>query len=903
VFLTGLLAVVFLALVAVVYSWQDPLWKPTDSPAVASTIGLLAAPQNSSPLLAASALFPGRVQTLDALDSDTYWSTLDHMHILALLGSAFGFLLLAGVVAWRIDVNVFSLEATCANRLVRCYLGASRKKKDTGHWPRGAPTKSELPSREPNPITGFDPNDDLLLADLAIGVKPKPKAPTNQRTYWGPYHIVNTALNLVEGQELAWRERKAPSFILTPRFCGSLSTDFRPSTAADNHTGYGDNLSLGTAVAVSGAAVSPNMGYHSSPAVGALLTIFNVRIGAWFGNPYSDRWPDSGPRWALFHLLRELTGHTHARSKYVYLSDGGHFDNLGIYELVNRRCRYVIACDAGCDPNFEFADLGNVIRKCRTDFGVRIEIDVAQLRPLKSTGYSQWHCALGIIRYDDIDPEAIPGTLVHLKSSLTGDEPSDLQNYVVEHPDFPHQSTADQFFTESQFESYRALGYHMAQEVFGPAMACIEDDGSMTEDSHKRVARQLFSELDRHWFTRPPDLHKSFLESTKDFITVQKDLRIDEHLRGFSRDLYDGRPGAPPPNPVPSAQDRAQPAAQATSQEHAEITTADALSPTPMPTTENAGKQAPQAPPLERSEIATERAREPRLRTTPAPLAQQSAELLMVSQMLQVMENTWLELQLNRYHAHPLLVGWMNVFRRWVNAPLFRRCWPDLRGEYSRGFVRFAEQQLRMDGPAVEVSRLDRNGSEYHRQAVRILVQEFSLEWPANSARLENLPHDTWLISLKSVESSPFPCGLFLVAPTQPAVKDVTPFEPEVVNFDFFMWLRGPYRGLGIGRRALAVHNQPDTPFPFDKIWEKLREQCAPKPFCLNVRLPTSQADGEGGRMQRAMWLRFFYDYGFRRRPTRPGTTDQLVLRRMSLREGQKGEPSGTTPVLCPQES
>src|SRR5262249_17368167 len=161
--------------------------------------------------------------------------------------------------------------------------------------------------------------------------------------------------------------------------------------------------------------------------------IFNVRTGAWLGNPRGKRWQESGPRLALFHLFRELTGHTDSRSNYVYLSDGGHFDNLGIYELVNRRCRYIIACDAGCDPTFTFADLGNAIRKCRTDFGVRIEIDVNQLRPVMSTGYSRWHCALGIIRYDDVDPEAIPGTLLYLKPSMTGDEPSDLQNYSVEH--------------------------------------------------------------------------------------------------------------------------------------------------------------------------------------------------------------------------------------------------------------------------------------------------------------------------------------------------------------------------------------------------------------------------------------------------------------------------------------
>src|SRR6185503_16849303 len=143
-------------------------------------------------------------------------------------------------------------------------------------------------------------------------------------------------------------------------------------------------LTLGEAVATSGAAASPNMGYHSTPAFALLMGVFNIRLGRWVGNPHStegneNTWQKTGPKVALFHLLREVFGLTDKASGYVYLSDGGHFENLGIYELVRRRCRYIIACDAGADPRYGFEDLGNAIRKCRTDLGVEIDLDVRQI--------------------------------------------------------------------------------------------------------------------------------------------------------------------------------------------------------------------------------------------------------------------------------------------------------------------------------------------------------------------------------------------------------------------------------------------------------------------------------------------------------------------------------------------
>jgi hypothetical protein len=186
-------------------------------------------------------------------------------------------------------------------------------------------------------------------------------------------------------------------------------------------------------------------------------------------NPRDPKvWTNRSTSVSLRELLYELLGMTTDDKKWVYLSDGGHFENLGVYELVRRRCKLIIACDAGQDGGVTFEDLGNAIERCRADFGVDIEIDLSRLRPGPDRR-SEWHCAIGTIRYDRLppikqdDPSEVPGTLLYIKSSLTGDEPADILRYAAEHLAFPHESTNDQFFDESQFESYRNLGYEVAK--------------------------------------------------------------------------------------------------------------------------------------------------------------------------------------------------------------------------------------------------------------------------------------------------------------------------------------------------------------------------------------------------------------------------------------------------------
>jgi hypothetical protein len=542
--------------------------------------------------------------------------------------SAFVFL----VMVFSLDANLFSLNATYANRLIRCYLGASRPK---AYWRRrlgeevpvpgrgGAPTGSKDAERQENFLTGFDPKDDLELQKLRIG-----ELADNQPTYWGPYPLINTALNLVGGDELAWQERKAESFLLSPLYCGGESTCYR-ALPDDNR-----DLTLGRAVAISGAAASPNMGYHSSPPLTALMTVFNARLGWWLQNPGLDGggWRAAGPAPGML-LWRELFSLTNERSAYVYLSDGGHFENLGVYELIRRRCRYIIACDAGADPSYQFQDLANLVRKCRNDFGIRIDIDPSPLKPQAPDGRSLWHCAIGTIHYDDVDARAGRGTLIYIKSSLTGDEPSDVGNFAAQHALFPHQSTADQFFTESQFESYRALGYHVAQRVVCDALTEIDQRESL---GRQAVAEKLFAALRERWQPAPAGFSQSFLESTKPFIDVQQALRRDGNLRNFSDALY------------PQLRQKVQALRDA----HTDPAVAD------------------------------------------KKVEQFWAELHLTSQLLQIMENAWLVLQLEKYFRHPMNSGWRAVFRLWAGSEPFRRHWTTLYPEYGKTFVKFCHREL-----------------------------------------------------------------------------------------------------------------------------------------------------------------------------------------------------------------
>ena len=375
------------------------------------------------------------------------------------------------------------------------------------------------------------------------------------------------------GERLEWQQRKAASFVFTPRCCGSSVLGYAPtgryarkpapggSAAAagarpdatagppagrpgDGHRADAGGLSIGRAMAISGAAASPNMGYHSSPLVAFAMSFFNVRLGWWLPNPRvptevvahaeADRahphaggkedrdargrddasgdagakakadaqqayetWERDEPR-AVETLLAETLARTHEGSEFVYLSDGGHFENLGLYEMVRRRCRRIVVVDATQDPGYCHEDLLSALRKVRIDFGISIVFPLGL--PTAASCRRHGHpWALGQVHYADADgcepPGVIlPGTILYLKPALWDALPPDVLRYAeTSRPkkavlplrdrsgepeaSFPHQSTADQFFDEAQFESYRLLGLLTVLQAFGEAGRWPEGSG------------------------------------------------------------------------------------------------------------------------------------------------------------------------------------------------------------------------------------------------------------------------------------------------------------------------------------------------------------------------------------------------------------------------------------------
>ncbi len=407
------------------------------------------------------------------------------------------------VFGWRVNVNKFSLAPFYRNRLARCYLGGNN------------------PMRNPDPFTGFDEHEQaqqngqmalsLLLPERFGGASSKAEA----RVYNGPFPIFCSTVTLTFGGDLAWQERKGTSFAFTPLFSGyhvgwtanrtknaeedraaksrfgsvrkqirAAQTWLHPPTTFNGFVPTKDfaitkgGIDLPTVAAISGAALSPNQGVNSQPALAFLMTLFNVRLGWWITNPrkpllwratrerpgwFQAKEGSGSPVFGPRYLLSELFGLSDDTTNYVNLCDGGNFDNMGLYELVRRRCSRIVICDGEMDVKTTFEGIGLTIAKCRLDFGVEIELNLKPLEPDPVTKLSKAHFVVGHVHYpappggDPCDPR-YTGEILYLKTTLTGNEPADIVHYKRDHPDFPQQSTLNQWFTETQFESYRKLG-------------------------------------------------------------------------------------------------------------------------------------------------------------------------------------------------------------------------------------------------------------------------------------------------------------------------------------------------------------------------------------------------------------------------------------------------------------
>lgn len=202
-------------------------------------------------------------------------------------------LAISGIMAGFINVNRFSLHAMYRNRLIRAYLGASRRK----------PERVDVTDCGTlHPFTGFDADDNLQIHELWPGAN-SPKAPVRRI----PFLVVNITLNLVQSQCLAWQQRKAAAFSVTPLHAGGCCVGYRRV----NEYGGEKGISLGTAMTISGAAASPNMGYQTTSSLAFLMGLFNARLGWWLGNPANaETWRKPGPDFSVTPLINEMLGLT-----------------------------------------------------------------------------------------------------------------------------------------------------------------------------------------------------------------------------------------------------------------------------------------------------------------------------------------------------------------------------------------------------------------------------------------------------------------------------------------------------------------------------------------------------------------------------------------------------------------
>lgn len=342
----------------------------------------------------------------------------------------------------------------------------------------------------------------------------------------GPYLLVNATLNAREsdpgagaddGQvnqrslpdapvksDPARRGRNAEFFLFSRFYTGSAATGYVGTKSMEEAE---PQLDLATAVAISGAAISSSMGRIRIGLLAPTLALLNLRLGFWLSNPRvalergrrggSQPAAEDNRKWydvLRLYLFAEAFGKLRADSSRVYVTDGGHIDNIGLYQLLKRRCRYIVVVDGEADPGMTFGALCDVQRFARIDEGVKIKIDWLPIRDAALSRMAdrtkraseeddahRRHFAVGRIFYEKRGDGTDEGLLVYVKASVTGDEADYVLDYERRYPAFPHESTGDQFFSEEQMEAYRSLGYHcvdrMLQSANDVPLAYAEPDG------------------------------------------------------------------------------------------------------------------------------------------------------------------------------------------------------------------------------------------------------------------------------------------------------------------------------------------------------------------------------------------------------------------------------------------
>jgi hypothetical protein len=438
--------------------------------------------------LAAVLLWGGFALVLDVMVREVAYAPSDWVQS-GVLGLAI-VTVLSVMVGWSDGfINLSSLHSLYAARLTRAYLGA------TNHDRLLVPDPRDSSIIPPKDVTQYQPRD-VIKADVY-----------QQQVCAAPLHLMNVTLNetvSATGSQLLERDRKGVPLVIAPEGIWIDAAAAAPARTAKSTAptcswagftaSHAEPFSVGQITAISGAAASSAMGSRTTLGGALLFTYANIRLGYWWNRGGIENKPDrtlASPRdrlkWTgtFGYLLREMIASYRSTTGRVNLSDGGHFDNSGVYELLRRQTRTIVYSDNGEDIGYHFEDLEILVRKARLDIGVSVEVATpAQVVTMIGMGgaglflngkVGDWRArarardhtdpafALLLLVHDAAGRRA--GTIVLLKPSLFGSLPADVWGYAEQHPDFPHETTADQFFTEAQWESYRKLGFMMMQQL------------------------------------------------------------------------------------------------------------------------------------------------------------------------------------------------------------------------------------------------------------------------------------------------------------------------------------------------------------------------------------------------------------------------------------------------------